>query len=135
LFAFKAPRNFKWVESAILLFSPALFIPKKGTQEKEPRLEVVRPEPLVNPSLLAYIFQRGISYQIAKRYLEQITFRTNEKEFMTLGFRNHAGGYELRSASFKGSSAPKNSTLIQGDKNGDTLTVFERVFPFFLTSK
>jgi hypothetical protein len=111
-------------------FHPPHLLSQKDQPVKEPRLQIVHSEPLVNPSLLAYISRRGISHQIAKRYLEQITFRTNEKEFMALGFRNHAGGYELRSASFKGSSAPKDSTLIQGDKNSETLAVFEGVFSF-----
>ncbi|RYZ25147.1 MAG: hypothetical protein EOO10_19025, partial [Chitinophagaceae bacterium] len=118
-----------WKEQSFF-FHPPFSSPKKGSQEKGTRLEIVRSEPLVNDSLLAYVSQRGISHQIAKKYLEQISFRTNEKEFLAFGFKNNSGGYELRNERFKGSCSPKDSTLIQGDKNSDTLAVFEGMFSF-----
>ena len=97
---------------------------------KETKLEIIRSEPLTSHSLLSYSLSRGISLKIAKKYLEQITYRIAENQFMALGFRNNSGGYELRSPSFKGSSSPKDSTLIKAGTTSDTLAVFEGMFSF-----
>ena len=43
-----------------------------------------------------------------------------------IGFRNDAGGWELRSPQFKGSSAPKTITTF--DRHGDTALLFEGFF-------
>ena len=40
------------------------------------------------------------------------------RRFFAIGFRNDAGGWELRSPQFKGSSAPKSITTF--DRHGDT---------------
>ena len=50
------------------------------------------------------------------RYLKQ---RRIEKIFKAIGFKNNAGGYELRNEYFKGSSCPKyisyfNKCLVPG---------------------
>ncbi|RYZ24815.1 MAG: DNA primase [Chitinophagaceae bacterium] len=111
-------------------FHPLPSLSQKDQPAKETRLQILRSEPLQNPSLFPYILHRGISLQTAKKYFEQVSYRVHEKEFSALGFRNNAGGYELRSETFKGSSSPKDSTLIQGGKKGDTLAVFEGVFSF-----
>lgn len=103
---------------------------QKGQLAKETKLQILHSEPLQQPSLSAYILHRGISLQTAKRYLEQVSYRVNEKEFMALGFRNNSGGYELRSETFKGSSSPKDSTLVKGSKTTEILAVFEGIFSF-----
>jgi hypothetical protein len=45
-----------------------------------------------------------------------------------IGFKNNAGGYELRSENFKGSSSPKDVTFI--DNRTDDVAVFEGFFSF-----
>jgi len=111
-------------------FHPPVVSSENVRQENEKRLTIVKSDPLQNLRLISYVVSRGVSLERAKKYLEQISYKVGEKEFMALGFRNDSGGYELRSPSFKGSSSPKDSTLIQGEKNGDTLAVFEGMFSF-----
>jgi DNA primase len=111
-------------------FHPPLLPTQKNRQQTELKLEIIKAEPLVNHSLLAYVLRRGVSLEVAGKYLQQITYRTAEREFTALGFKNNAGGYELRSVSFKGSSSPKDSTLIMGSKTAHTLVVFEGMFSF-----
>ena len=52
----------------------------------------------------------------------------NNKNGQALGFKNDKGGYELRSPSFKGSSAPKSVTSI--GNGAPDLIVFEGFFDF-----
>ncbi len=52
-----------------------------------------------------------------------------EREFSALGFKNNAGGYELRNEFFKGSSSPKYVSYF--DNNAiDKIKVFEGFFDF-----
>lgn len=57
-------------------------------------------------------------------------FTAGEKEkiYRAVGFKNNAGGYELRNEYFKGSSAPKYVSYI--DNKANNISVFEG----FLTS-
>jgi hypothetical protein len=50
------------------------------------------------------------------------------KNYHAIGFKNNAGGYELRNEKFKASSSPKDVTLIEN--RSDKLTVFEGFFNF-----
>ena len=50
------------------------------------------------------------------------------KNYYAIGFKNNAGGYELRNEKFKASSSPKDITLIES--NAEKLTVFEGFFNF-----
>jgi hypothetical protein len=50
------------------------------------------------------------------------------KNYYAIGFKNHAGGYELRNEKFKASSSPKDITLIKN--NAEKLIVFEGFFNF-----
>jgi hypothetical protein len=66
--------------------------------------------------------------EIADRYCREIDFFLYGKKQTVIGFKNNAGGYELRSKNFKGSSSPKDVTFI--DIRTDDVAVFEG-FPYF----
>jgi hypothetical protein len=51
-----------------------------------------------------------------------------EKEFRAIGFKNNAGGYELRNEYFKASSSPKYISYM--DNNAKNIIVFEGFFDF-----
>ena len=62
-----------------------------------------------------------------ERCAERFThYAVGERRFFAIGFRNDAGGWELRSPQFKGSSAPKSITTF--DRHGDTALLFEGFF-------
>jgi hypothetical protein len=50
------------------------------------------------------------------------------KNYYAIGFKNNAGGYELRNEKFKASSSSKDITLIEN--SAEKLTVFEGFFNF-----
>ncbi len=104
-------------------------IHSSNAKEKDaPKIEVIKVKELESQKLLAYIASRRIPFSIAKQFLKEVTYTNAGKTFYALGFQTDAGGYELRSAHFKGSSSPKYYTQF---KNGcDRLCVFEGFMDF-----
>ncbi|KGN85587.1 toprim domain-containing protein [Porphyromonas gulae] len=62
---------------------------------------------------------RKIDLAIASPYLRHIRYTVGGREYATIGFPNRSGGYELRdNRNFKGSIAPKDISLINGETGG-----------------
>ena len=113
----------------------AVFIAKSGTcpfpvierpqrnEEKEPIFEDIWIRPLQDARLLGYLKERGINAHIAIPNCEEVRYRAHGKRYYAIGFRNDAGGLELRNRFFKGSIPPKDISL---KRNGsDVCAVFE----------
>jgi hypothetical protein len=81
-----------------------------------------------DPFLLNYLRQRRINLSVANTFCREVSFTLNDKNYRAIGFKNNAGGYEIRNAFFKGSSSPKYVTFF--DNNAEKLTVFEGFFDF-----
>ena len=66
-------------------------------------------KPVQDLMLCRYLRQRRIEKSIADKYCYEVLFRVNnkDKDYRAIGFKNNAGGYELRNEYFKGSSSPK----------------------------
>lgn len=95
---------------------------------KENHINIFRKGPILAISLCHYLERRSIPLELARRYCQEVKYKLNEKEYLALGFKNDAGGYELRNPYFKVSSSPKDITTI---KNGSLeATVFEGFFDF-----
>lgn len=93
----------------------------------EPRFEDVEVRELSNVFLLQYLRSRGISPEVAKAHCDEIHYRLNGKDYYGIGFRNVAGGFEVRNKFAKLSIPPKEVSLIAGDK---TCNVYEGFFDF-----
>jgi len=87
-------------------------------------------QPIQNPMLCRYLKQRKIEKNIADKYCYEVQFTnsSNDKRYFAIGFKNNAGGYELRNEYFKGSSSPKYITYL--DNLANKVTVFEGFFDF-----
>jgi len=87
-------------------------------------------QPILEPWLCRYLKQRRIEKFIANKYCYEVEFTDceNKKIFKAIGFKNNAGGYELRNEYFKGSSSPKYISYL--DNKADSLTAFEGFFDF-----
>lgn len=79
-----------------------------------------------HPALIGYLRERGIDPAGAGALCREVHYAVGERRFFAIGFRNDAGGWELRSPQFKGSSAPKNITTF--DRHGDTALLFGGFF-------
>jgi hypothetical protein len=91
-------------------------------------ISISRVKPITSIPLIQYVRQRGIPLDTAERYLKEVHYNLKGKNYYALGFKNDAGGYELRNKYIKASSSPKTSTFI--DNNSRELTVFEGFFNF-----
>ena len=100
-----------------------------------PALRILSDMPLQHPALLGYLKERGIDPAIAAEHCREVRYAVGGKSYFAIGFRNDAGGWELRNALCKGSSTPKNITTI--DKGSGTIMVFEGFMDFlsYLTLK
>ncbi len=87
-------------------------------------------KPIDDLMLCRYLRQRRIEKSIANKYCYEVLFKVNNKEknYKAIGFKNSAGGYELRNEYFKGSSSPKYVSYL--NNNANKLTVFEGFFDF-----
>ena len=104
------------------------FADEKKETPSEGKIIVLEARPLAEISLLKYLEKRQIPLDIAEQFCKEIDFLLYGKIRTVIGFQNTAGGYELRSADFKGSSSPKEVTFF--DYNKEELNVFEGFFNF-----
>lgn len=102
---------------------------KKNEMSQSDKIQVLGSGKLSHPALLNYLQSRKIPVDIAGNFCREVDFQLNQKKYFAIGFPNSAGGYELRSPKFKGSSAPKSTSLIQESKS-ENLVVFEGFFNF-----
>ena len=84
--------------------------------------------PLRHPALVGYLSSRGIDPDIAFGYCREVHYAINGREYFAVGFRNDAGGWELRSERFKGCVSPKHITTI--DNCSDAVVAFEGFMDF-----
>ena len=92
-------------------------------KERDPSFEDIERRPLLNGRLLGYLEERGIDAYVAIPNCEEVRYRVRGKRYYAIGFRNEAGGMELRNCFFKGCIPPKDISL---KRNGsDVCSVFE----------
>lgn len=101
---------------------PALEQPQRS-EKKEPVFEDIWVRPLQDAKLLGYLKERGVNAHVAIPNCEEVRYRVHGKRYYAIGFRNEAGGLELRNRFFKGCIPPKDISL---KRNGsDVCSVFE----------
>jgi len=66
--------------------------------------------PLGNTALISYLSRRGINADAAQNQCVEVYYSIGNQEYFAIGFKNDAGGYELRNRYFKGSVSPKDIT-------------------------
>ena len=93
-----------------------------------PALRILSDDPLRHPALIGYLVSRGIIPSVAAAFCREVRYEVNGRAFFAVGFRNDAGGWELRSERFKGGSSPKHITTI-GNRS-DTVIAFEGFMDF-----
>ena len=93
-----------------------------------PAFRILSDASLRHPALVGYLASRGIVPPVAAAFCREVRYEINGRAFFAVGFRNDAGGWELRSARFKGGSSPKHITTI-GNRS-DTVIAFEGFMDF-----
>jgi CHC2 zinc finger/Toprim-like len=97
-------------------------------QPKSNKLEIITVSDLSNPEVIGYLKERAISPELAKQYCHEVEFKIGTRNYIAVGFANRSGGYELRNSWFKGSSSPKDISLISTGQ--DKVSVLEGFIDF-----
>lgn len=107
---------------------------------EESRGEIKHIQPIQNKALIQYLADRKINPELAVKYCDEVYYNAyagQVKSYFAIGFRNDAGGYELRNGiktlkypkGFKGAISPKDITTIPG-ANQTAVNVFEGFMDF-----
>lgn len=95
---------------------------------EESKLEIINSKELGSDTLLGYLKSRGIKTHFGQQHCREVEFKIGSKNYEAIGFLNRSGGFELRNRWFKGSSSPKDISLI--DNESDHLCVTEGFIDF-----
>lgn len=101
---------------------------QKDINNVDSKVLITNVKEISNIQLINYLESRKLNLKLAKEYCKEVSFILNDKNFYALGFQNDSKGYELRCKYFKGSSSPKDVTLIKN--NADKLLLFEGFIDF-----
>lgn len=98
------------------------------TQTSKSKVQLLNVIPITKEILKQYIAMRGIDLDLARKYVSEVHYSTNGRNWYALGFKNDSGGYEIRNAlDFKTKTINDIST-IKTDSN--RLSLFEGFFDF-----
>ena len=101
---------------------------KQEHQSEDYRIKITKIGSLQSFALQHYLYQRRIPLEVARQFCNEVNFQFLDRKYFAIGFKNNSGGYELRSLLFKGSSSPKDVTII--NKRNPEISVFEGFFDF-----
>ena len=97
-------------------------------QKKEPKIKKV--QSLQNKALIDYLKERKISQKISEKYLAEIYYQIDDKNYFAISFLNDSGGRELRNKFFKGAIGKKDISLVLPNPRDKRLKVFEGFIDF-----
>ena len=131
---FSSSRLGRAIQNCSALAPQCRFIGKIPAPQRPPSIVVEQVRPLDNPALLAYLTERSIDLAAARAHCSEVHYRVAGKSYFAVGFRNDAGGWELRNRYFKGCTS-KAPTTRRGDY--PTCLIFEGFMDYlsFLTLK
>lgn len=99
---------------------------------EEPAFRHLATLPLTSHALLAYLSERGIGAETARRECREIRYECRGKRYYAVGFPNIAGGFELRSRYFKGCVSPKSVSVIpHGEGKGQSVACLKGLWTTF----
>lgn len=94
--------------------------------DKDGKLTVLSARDLQAWPLINYLHERHIPVTVARMFCQEVNYQLNDRNYFGIGFRNDAGGFEIRNAFSKCSSSPKDITRLGNGSH--TLHVFEGFF-------
>ncbi len=88
--------------------------------------QIIEVKEIQHPALLEYLESRKVENKI--KFLKEIHYRMNDKNYFGIGFKNDSYGYEIRNAYSKICLGKKDITTIKN--NSKSLRIFEGFFDF-----
>ena len=93
--------------------------------------EIIDVKEIQHRALLDYLKSRNVEVQ--KKWVEEVHYRMNVRNYFGIGFKNDSGGYEIRNAYSKICLGKKDSTSIKNDSK--EVRIFEGFFDFLSFKK
>jgi hypothetical protein len=104
------------------------FINQGVCNEKAQKLIILKDGPLYAYPLVHYLHERRIPLSIAEQFCRQVSYQLDGRNYYGVGFKNNAGGFEIRNSYSKLSSSPKDITSI--GKGSEEVHIFEGFMDF-----
>lgn len=82
----------------------------------QPNYKITEIKEVQNEHLKKYLEQRGLSPNVYP-FVEEIHFKTGDKNLYAIGFQNNSGGWELRNSFYKGAILKKDISIINLSEN------------------
>jgi hypothetical protein len=105
-----------------------LFKSSETVEKAESKITILKESPVSSFALCRYLHQRNIPVEVAEVFCKEVRYELNGKEYFAIGFKNDAGGYELRNPYCKLSSSPKDITTFHN--SASEAIVFEGFMDF-----
>lgn len=121
------PNNFQSYFRHLLITCP-MHTMQEEKEASSPAFTNIKTKELRHYALCIYAAQRGIAWDVAKRYCKEVHYCSHGGRYFAIGFPNRSGGYEIRNAYFKGCISPKDISIIS--QGNDVCHVFEGFIDF-----
>lgn len=96
--------------------------------DEKDQIQITGVRPIISFPLRSYLKKRCIPESIADKYCQEVSYSLKGNNYYAIGFKNDAGGYELRNEYVKAASSPKDITFI--DNGAKEVATFEGFFNF-----
>lgn len=123
----------RWLGNMFEGNMPVQVFPQRQVKKEESVLVLKSVRSLSHIALVKYMEDRGISKEVACKYLKEVTIlnRRTGKEFFAVAIKNEDGGYDYRNLYRKGCVRKKAISFIRGTVYGNGgIHVFEGFMDF-----
>ena len=104
---------------------------KESKKISEKQYKIKKVSTLKNKALENYLIERGLkTIELHKKYISEIYYQIDNKNYFALCFVNDAGGREIRNKYFKGSFGKKNISLVVPTPTDKRVKIFEGFIDF-----
>lgn len=85
--------------------------PTKKEQRDNP-IEIIQEKEIEHRALQTYLSSRKISTNTARKLCKEVHYKIGGRKYFAIGLRNRSGGWELRNRYWKGSTSPKDVSMM-----------------------
>ncbi|MCR9226615.1 MAG: toprim domain-containing protein [Flavobacteriaceae bacterium] len=91
-------------------------------EEGENQIEIIEVKEIEHRALQNYLSSRRISITTARKLCKEIHYKISGRSYFAIGLQNRSGGWELRNTYWKGSTSPKDVSLIKNESKNLAIT-------------
>lgn len=83
------------------------------TENRANPIEIIEEKEIEHMALQNYLQHRKISIRTARKLCKEVHYKIDGRKYFAIGLHNRSGGWELRNRYWKGSTSPKDVSLMQ----------------------